>query len=97
MENDSPFRLFAGLIGVNNSKGTTLMSQNHGTASGAILDSAIVIFSKVVSVTDNHIITNGELAFSIGASQGLFTGNLTNRLNSISGGIQQAHNISNSL
>jgi hypothetical protein len=91
--NDQFFVLFAGLIGVNNLAGTTLMSQNHGTAV-KLLGPAVAIGSITVSVTDNHIITDREPAFSIGASNGLFTDNLTNKLNFlVTPPIEQAPNI----
>lgn len=92
---DQFFLLFAGLIGVNNLAGTTLMSQNHGTAVNLrnLKNPAVAIGSITVSVTDNHIITDGEFAFAIGASQGLFTDNLTNRANAISVAIEQPPNI----
>jgi hypothetical protein len=90
--NDQFFVLFAGLIGVNNLAGTTLMSQNHGTAV-KLPGPAVAIGSITVSVTDNHIITDWELAFSVGASNGLFTDNLTNKPNFfVNPAIQQGPN-----
>jgi hypothetical protein len=91
--NDQFFVLFAGLIGVNNLSGTTLMSQNHGTAV-KLHGPAVAIGSTTVSITDNHIITNWEFAFSVRASQGLFTDNLTNKPNFfVTPTIQQDPNI----
>jgi hypothetical protein len=91
--NDQFFVLFAGLIGVNNLSGTTLMSQNHGTAV-KLPGPAVAIGSTTVSVTDNHIITDGDFAFSIGARNGLFTDNLTNKPNFlVTPPIEQAPNI----
>jgi hypothetical protein len=91
---DQFFFPFSGLIGVNNLAGTTLMSQNHGTAV-KLHGPAVAIDSRTVSITDNHIITDREPAFSIRASQGLFTDNLTNQGNSVSRTITQANNIEN--
>jgi hypothetical protein len=92
--NDQFFVLFTGLIGVNNLSGTTLMSQNHGTAV-KLYGPAVAIGSTTVSITDNHIITDRKPAFSIGANSGLFTDNLTNQINSVPNTIAQAHNIEN--
>ncbi|MGB8700535.1 MAG: hypothetical protein WCD18_14055 [Thermosynechococcaceae cyanobacterium] len=89
---DQFFTLFAGLIGINNLAGTTLMSQNHGAAVN-LRGPAVAIGSITVSVTDNHIITDREPAFSIGATQGLFTDNLTRPNNFVPTTIVQATNI----
>jgi hypothetical protein len=80
MEDDQFFNLFAGLIWVNNLAGTTLLSLNHGTAVN-LQGPAVTLRSFTVSVTDNHILTDGKLAFKISAQQGLFTDNLTSRNN----------------
>ncbi len=92
--NDQFFFLFSGLIGVNNLAGTTLMSQNHGTAVKLHGPAVAIIGSTTVSITDNHIITNWEFAFSVGANNGLFTDNLTNKPNFfVTPTIQQDPNI----
>jgi hypothetical protein len=89
---DQFFTLFAGLIGIDNLAGTTLMSQNHGTAVN-LRGPAVAIGSITVSVTDNHIITDREPAFEIGATKGLFTDNLTRPNNWVPPVIEKAPNI----
>lgn len=76
---------FASLIRVENQKGTTLMSENHGrdaTLGGQ--DSAVYAGTAVAGITTNHVITAANVALEILASAGLFTDNMTNKPNNVS-------------